>query len=73
MECQQEAEAAHPAPAWGRWKWNASMKWKLPLRHCTVGSMGLGDRPPESLAACVCGPPVLDVRGVSGNLLGVMV
>ena len=39
MECQQEAEAAHPAPAWGRWKWNASMKWKLPLRHCTVGSM----------------------------------
>ena len=39
VECQQEAEAAHPAPAWGRWKWNASMKWKLPLRHCTVGSM----------------------------------
>ena len=23
-ECQQEVEAAHPAPAWGRWKRNAS-------------------------------------------------
>ena len=33
VECQQEAEAAHPAPAWGRWKWNASMKWKLPTQR----------------------------------------
>ena len=27
-ECQQEAEAAHPAPARGQWKRNASMKRK---------------------------------------------
>ena len=27
-ECQQEVEAAHPAPAWGRWKRNASRKQK---------------------------------------------
>ena len=27
-ECQQEVEAAHPAPAWGRWKRNASRKRK---------------------------------------------
>ena len=25
-ECRQEVEAAHPAPAWGRWMRNASMK-----------------------------------------------
>ena len=29
--------------------------------------------PGVTAAACVCGPPVLDVRGLSGNLLGVMV
>ena len=32
-ECQQEAEAAHPAPARGRWKRNASMKWKPPIQR----------------------------------------
>ena len=30
-ECQQEVEAAHPAPAWGRWKRNASRKRKRGL------------------------------------------
>ena len=31
--CQQEAEAAHPAPARGRWKRNASMKRKPPIQR----------------------------------------
>ena len=32
-ECWQDVEAAHPAPARGRWKRNASMKWKPPIQR----------------------------------------
>ena len=31
--CQQEVEAAHPAPARGRWTRNAGRKWKLPIQR----------------------------------------
>ena len=32
-ECRQEVEAAHPAPAWGRWTRNASMQLKPPIQR----------------------------------------
>ena len=40
-ECQQAAEAAHPAPARGRWKRNASRKRKPPIQR-QLGGGGRG-------------------------------
>ena len=37
-ECQQEAEATHPATARGRWKRNASRKRKPPIQRQLGGS-----------------------------------